>query len=51
MLRTLMSLGADVDYENEGQTALDVAVIHGQWDCVELLRAKTRKPEIVIQPD
>lgn len=38
MLKQIIQCGGDVDYENEGQSSLDVAVQHAQWDCVEVLR-------------
>jgi hypothetical protein len=34
----LIKHGADVNYENEGMSALDVAVKYEKWDCVTCIR-------------
>jgi ankyrin repeat protein len=50
MIEKLLELNVSVDYENEGMSALDMAVHNNQWNCVDLLRKsalrKEAKPKI-----
>lgn len=45
---TLILHGADVDYENEGMSALDVAVKYEKWECVTCIRDVAQRKEAQI---
>ncbi|CAD8083227.1 unnamed protein product [Paramecium sonneborni] len=52
--QTLIKNGADVNYENQKQTALDLAVQNEKWDCVQYyrefaLRKDAQIPAVQVQ--
>ncbi|CAD8077193.1 unnamed protein product [Paramecium primaurelia] len=48
--QTLIKYGADINYENQKQTPLDLAVQNEKWDCVEYYREFALRKEPQIPP-
>lgn len=48
MLKALVGRGADVDYENLGRTALDMAAQNNHLECMAYLREVARRKEPVL---